>query len=559
MAPEDGSLCMVDRGVSLDSSGGHWVAAATAGDERDVFISWLKGEFAAANAIIDALCQHLQQVVGRPGEYDFVLGSVHQRRYNWNPVLHMQQYYSIADVLFSLQQVAFRKQAPVASGGDSPVQVEGNPSIRSGLKSNKVDAEIESKRSDSPLADEASIASDTTSSVEELKTELPSSNISTAKRSAIADAKKTSSVADESAEKSMSGFEEIDGQKVNVLEGLKVHEGIFDTKEASRLAALVSESHAAKKKNKIEAGGKRSSKAKGKEVIHFGTIPSEISSPVTEETAEPMPAFLESIIDRLVKCQVVPASKRPDSCSISVLEPGDYMPPHKHNNFEQPLFILSLGSQSELAFGRNLKANSSSTDEKYKVGLPAGSVLVLEGNSAQMVQCAVQPLQSTRMLVTFGKMANKSLKAIIGSPTSPSGSPVSPTVAPDASFGNNKPGHNFVHVLAPARGFQSSRTQQGVPAPMVVPVRTAPGQVLQAQQPVIIASVGPFSPVTMVGPGWSTPPPPGITRVPSPGTGVFLPASNGAVLYNSSHRSRSAAHHFDAASDGHHHRKAIAA
>lgn len=31
-------------------------------DERDGFIYWLRGEFAAANAMIDSLCQHLREV-----------------------------------------------------------------------------------------------------------------------------------------------------------------------------------------------------------------------------------------------------------------------------------------------------------------------------------------------------------------------------------------------------------------------------------------------------------------------------------------------------------------
>ncbi|XP_024540080.1 uncharacterized protein LOC112349603 [Selaginella moellendorffii] len=82
----------------------HWVP-----DQRDAFIGWLRGEFAAANAIIDSLCQHLH-LIGAPGEYDFVLGSIQQRRFSWNGVLHMQQYFSVAEVLFSLQQVLTRKQ-----------------------------------------------------------------------------------------------------------------------------------------------------------------------------------------------------------------------------------------------------------------------------------------------------------------------------------------------------------------------------------------------------------------------------------------------------------------
>ncbi|KAF8407563.1 hypothetical protein HHK36_006697 [Tetracentron sinense] len=78
-------------------------------DERDGFISWLRGEFAAANAIIDSLCHHLWSI-GEPGEYDAVMGSIQQRRCNWNPILNMQQYFSVAEVMFALQEAARRKQ-----------------------------------------------------------------------------------------------------------------------------------------------------------------------------------------------------------------------------------------------------------------------------------------------------------------------------------------------------------------------------------------------------------------------------------------------------------------
>lgn len=89
-------------------------------DERDGFISWLRGEFAAANAIIDAFCHHFQ-VVGDPGEYDPVLRSIAQRRCNWTSILHMQQYYPIAEVIMALNQVVWRRQQrhydPVKGGG----------------------------------------------------------------------------------------------------------------------------------------------------------------------------------------------------------------------------------------------------------------------------------------------------------------------------------------------------------------------------------------------------------------------------------------------------------
>ncbi|GKU96441.1 hypothetical protein SLEP1_g9675 [Rubroshorea leprosula] len=78
-------------------------------DERDIFISWLRGEFAAANAIIDSVCSHLR-TIGEPGEYDAVLACIQQRRSNWSPVLHLQQYYSVAEVTHALHQAGFKRQ-----------------------------------------------------------------------------------------------------------------------------------------------------------------------------------------------------------------------------------------------------------------------------------------------------------------------------------------------------------------------------------------------------------------------------------------------------------------
>ena len=98
-------------------------------DERDGFITWLRGEFAAANAIIDTLCHHLR-LVGEPGEYDSVIGCIQQRRSNWNPVLHMQQYFSVAEVGHALQQVAWRWQRRVFD----TVKVPGKEFRRSGGK-----------------------------------------------------------------------------------------------------------------------------------------------------------------------------------------------------------------------------------------------------------------------------------------------------------------------------------------------------------------------------------------------------------------------------------------
>ena len=83
---------------------------------RDAILAWYRGEFAAANAIIDALCAHLTQLAGAgvggvaSSEYDAVFAAIHRRRLNWIPVLQMQKYHSIADVAVELRRVAAPKK-----------------------------------------------------------------------------------------------------------------------------------------------------------------------------------------------------------------------------------------------------------------------------------------------------------------------------------------------------------------------------------------------------------------------------------------------------------------
>lgn len=120
-------------------------------DERDGFLMWLRGEFAAANAIIDALCHHLR-AVGEPGEYDSVIGSIQQRRCNWNPILHMQQYFSVADVVYALQQVGWRRQqkmsgfeGSVRMGGGGKEFRRGGRGQRGGFEVQNVGGEVNGK------------------------------------------------------------------------------------------------------------------------------------------------------------------------------------------------------------------------------------------------------------------------------------------------------------------------------------------------------------------------------------------------------------------------------
>lgn len=89
---------------------------------RDAILAWYRGEFAAANAIIDALCAHLAQLGGARSEYEAVFAAIHRRRLNWIPVLQMQKYHSIADVALELRRVAGNKKVEMNTEVDAEAE-----------------------------------------------------------------------------------------------------------------------------------------------------------------------------------------------------------------------------------------------------------------------------------------------------------------------------------------------------------------------------------------------------------------------------------------------------
>lgn len=101
-----------EAGVAAQATPAAAVAAAAAPEmfARDAMIAWYRGEFAAANAIIDALCGHIAQISGGGGsEYEAAFAAIHRRRMNWIPVIQMQRFFSIADVAAELKRVAAAK------------------------------------------------------------------------------------------------------------------------------------------------------------------------------------------------------------------------------------------------------------------------------------------------------------------------------------------------------------------------------------------------------------------------------------------------------------------
>jgi mRNA N6-methyladenine demethylase len=72
--------------------------------------------------------------------------------------------------------------------------------------------------------------------------------------------------------------------------------------------------------------------------------------------SDPMPDLFKTMIKRLVRWQVLPATCVPDSCIVNIYEPGDCIPPHiDSHDFVRPFCTVSFLSECNILFGPNLK------------------------------------------------------------------------------------------------------------------------------------------------------------------------------------------------------------
>ncbi|KRH58606.1 hypothetical protein GLYMA_05G138600v4 [Glycine max] len=518
-------------------------------DERDGLIGWLRSEFAAANAIIDSLCHHLR-VVGDPGEYDMVIGAIQQRRCNWNQVLMMQQYFSVADVAHALQQVAWRRQQrpldpvkvgakefrksgsgyrhgqrfePVKEGYNSSVesynQYDANVTVTGGTEKgtpvvekseeHKSGGKVE-KVGDKGLASAEDKKGDDSHSVQN---QHQSQSLSTKAKTFI-------------------GNEMFDGKMVNVVDGLKLYEDLFDSTEIANLVSLVNDLRVSGKKGQLQGSqayivSRRPMKGHGREMIQLGVpiadAPAEgenMTGASKDMNVEPIPSLFQDIIERMVSSQVM--TVKPDCCIVDFYNEGDHSQPHSWPSwYGRPVYILFL-TECEMTFGRVI-ASEHPGDYRggIKLSLVPGSLLVMEGKSSDFAKHALPSVRKQRILVTFTKsQPRKSLSSdaqrLASTATSSHWGPLP----------SRSPNHVRHHVGS--KHYATLPTTGVLPSPPIRPQMAAPVgmQPLFVTAPVVPPM--PFPAPVAFPPGstgWTGAPPPRHPppRVPAPGTGVFLP------------------------------------
>ncbi|KAL7587154.1 RNA demethylase ALKBH10B [Lactuca sativa] len=420
MAPASGVSSSLDRvPTMMPVQPGMIMPGAFA---KDAIISWFRGEFAAANAIIDALCGHLSQLEGGRCEYETVFAAIHQRRLNWIPILQMQKYFSIADVTAELQKVIEEK---TRLGGidkieeinvSSPVEEKNlEISLECTESNGNGDAEVideDFSRDDSPNSEITDTGSQEVHYLAETKEENKELICSNQEQQ-----QKEDWEARRAKIKLTKGFvakESVKGHMVNVVRGLKLYEDILNDTELSKLNDYVNQLRVAGQNGQLSGQTfikyNQQSKAIKRELIQFGApIFGQIKDDATTKSQnshmEPIPAPLENIIDNLIQCHLISENRRPNSCIVSFFDEGEFSQPFlKPPHLEQPISTLLL-SESTMGFGRTLVCDN---DGNYKgslmLSLKQGSLLVMRGNSADMARHVMCQSPTKRISVTFFKV-----------------------------------------------------------------------------------------------------------------------------------------------------------
>ncbi|GMH04355.1 hypothetical protein Nepgr_006194 [Nepenthes gracilis] len=212
-------------------------------------------------------------------------------------------------------------------------------------------------------------------------------------------------------------LERINGKLVNILQGLELHIGVFSAAEQKRIVDLVYDlqemGQRGEFKERTFSAPRRWMRGKGRQTIQFGCCynyaTDKYGNPpgiLQHEVVDPIPPLFKVIIRRLVRWHVIPPSLVPDSCIVNIYEEGDCIPPHiDSHDFVRPFCTISFLSECNILFGTALKSvGPGEFRGALAIPLPIGSVLVLNGNGADVAKHCVPAVPTKRISLTFRRM-----------------------------------------------------------------------------------------------------------------------------------------------------------
>lgn len=549
-------------------------------DERDGFIGWLRGEFAAANAIIDSLCHHLRGV-GEPGEYDMVVGAIQQRRCNWTPVLLMQQYYSVSDVAYALQQVAWRRQQRVvdsAKAGNKEFRKFGS-GFRQGhrfeVAKEGYNSSVESfghrvnaggpekgthgaqKNGELKPGDKVGTMDDKSlASSEETKDTITnhqsdgilksSGNSQGSLSSSECDAvgvneecisnskgNDTHSVQNQHQSQNAStmgktfiGNEMFDGKMVNVVDGMKLYEDLLDSAEVSKLVSLVNDLRVAGKRGQFQGSqtfvvSKRPMKGHGKEMIQLGVpvadAPPDVDS-VTGISKDKKVETIPSLFQDIIErlASLQVMTVKPDACVVDFYSEGEHSQPHNWPPWFGRPVYMLFLTECDMTFGRIIVSDHPG-DYRGVVKLSLVPGSLLV-MQGKSTDYARHALPSINKHRILVTFTKSQPKSSLPNDYQRLAPPAASHWAPPPS---RSPNH-MRHQLGP-KHYPTAPATGVLPAPSI---RAPPNGMQPLFMPAPVAPAMSFPTPVPIPPGstgWTSAPRHPPPRIAVPGTGVFLP------------------------------------
>ncbi|KAE8810444.1 RNA demethylase ALKBH5-like [Hordeum vulgare] len=212
-------------------------------------------------------------------------------------------------------------------------------------------------------------------------------------------------------------MERVDGRMVNVLQGLELHANVFSPDEQAKIVACVldlqDQGRRGRLRERTYSEPRKWMRGKGRATIQFGCCYNYAADRdgnppgiVRDESVDPLPPLLAAMARRLVLWRVLPPTCVPDSCIVNVYDVDDCIPPHvDHHDFLRPFCTASFLAEAPILFGRDMKVLAPGEfSAAASIPLPVGSVLVLNGNGADVAKHCVPAVPAKRISITFRKM-----------------------------------------------------------------------------------------------------------------------------------------------------------
>ncbi|XP_057970792.1 RNA demethylase ALKBH9B-like isoform X1 [Malania oleifera] len=215
----------------------------------------------------------------------------------------------------------------------------------------------------------------------------------------------------------------INGKMTNVLQGLELHTDVFNSEEQKTIVQCVYNLQQKGQRGQLQAERTYSAprkwmRGKGRITMQFGccynyVVDKDGNPPgiIRDEEVDPLPSLFKQMIRRMVRWQVLPSTCVPNSCIVNIYYEGDCIPPHiDHHDFLRPFCTVSFLTKCNILFGSNLKILSPGEfSGPVSIPLPVGSVLVLNGNGADVAKHCVPSVPAKRISITFRKMDDNKL------------------------------------------------------------------------------------------------------------------------------------------------------